>query len=88
MDEDEILFGLKALPGWAYSNGKLWKSFPFDTYIEAVDFANHVAGIAERMQQHPDILRTYNRVTLTTSTHDAGGVTEKDFKLARAIEEL
>ena len=49
-------------------------------------FVNRVAGLAEDLQHHPDIMIRYNKVTLTLSTHDAGGITERDFKMARVTD--
>ena len=63
----------------------LWFTVLFATFAEAMAFANRVAALAERHDHHPDILVQYSRVTLTLSTHDAGGLTELDFRLAREI---
>jgi 4a-hydroxytetrahydrobiopterin dehydratase len=80
---------LRELPGWALSNNKLWKTFSFNDYAEAMEFANAVARIAHKLDHHPDMLVQYGRVTLTTSTHDAGNkVTQKDFKLAAEVEAI
>lgn len=86
---DDTAERLRGLPGWAFSSGKLWKTFTFPDYAGAMEFANAVARAADRLGHHPDMLVQYGRVTLTTSTHDAGGkVTEKDFELAAEVEKI
>jgi 4a-hydroxytetrahydrobiopterin dehydratase len=62
--------------------------FEFKDFPNALEFVNAVAKIAEIAQHHPDINIRWNKVTLTLSTHDAGGMTEKDFKLARQFDQL
>lgn len=79
---------LKSLPGWMLDGSEIKKSYKFKDFITAMAFVNKVAGLAESMDHHPDILIKYNKVTLTLSTHSAGGLTEKDFELAREIEEM
>ena len=82
MSEAEIQAGLEAVPQWNEVGGELQRTFQFDGFIESMAFVNKVAGMAETDQHHPDILIRYNKVTLTVSTHDAGGITSKDFELA------
>ena len=77
---------LKSLPGWELKDNAISKLFRFKEFLEGVDFVNRVAPIAEAADHHPDILINYTRVTFSCSTHDQGGVTEKDFKLAQDIE--
>lgn len=60
----------------------------FDGFKQAFDFMTRVAMLADQQQHHPDWRNVYNRVTITLMTHDAGGLTEKDIKLARAIDDL
>jgi 4a-hydroxytetrahydrobiopterin dehydratase len=72
---------------WKEDNNTLTKDFEFDSFISAFSFLTRVALIAEKMNHHPEIINTYNRVTLKLSTHDAGNtVTEKDHKLASRID--
>jgi 4a-hydroxytetrahydrobiopterin dehydratase len=70
-------------------NNQLYASFQFKNFIEAMDFINKVAIIAEKQHHHPTIHNTYNKVELFLSTHDEGNiVTKKDEELAEAIMEL
>jgi 4a-hydroxytetrahydrobiopterin dehydratase len=73
---------------WAHSSQKLERSFKFRSFREAFAFMTAVALAAEAMNHHPDWFNAYNVVRITLTTHDAGGVTEKDELLAKAIDEL
>ncbi|MSU76083.1 4a-hydroxytetrahydrobiopterin dehydratase [Patescibacteria group bacterium] len=85
---DEIDSRLGPLEGWSASGTSITKTFEFEDFGQAMDFVNHVASAAEEQDHHPDIDIRFNKVTLNLSSHDAGGVTEKDIKLAEAIEEI
>jgi 4a-hydroxytetrahydrobiopterin dehydratase len=74
--------------GWQVSNGQLTKTFRFDSFAAALSFVNRVGELAERAGHHPDIDIRYNQVRLGLSTHDAGGITAKDFDLAKQIDTL
>jgi len=86
LSEDQIAEKLKALPGWEYKNNAISKMFKFKEFLHGIEFVQKVAEIAEAADHHPDIAINYTRVTFSCSTHDAGGVTDKDFKLAQNIE--
>ena len=86
LTETEILGELKILPGWELKEGKITKLYKFPGFMEAVAFVNRVAPLAEAADHHPDILLLYNKVRLTLVTHSAGGLTAKDFQLARRID--
>jgi 4a-hydroxytetrahydrobiopterin dehydratase len=74
---------------WKEENNRLIKTFKFHDFIEAFGFMTKVALVAEKMDHHPDWSNVYNSVTIELSTHDAGNmVTEKDRKLAQAIDQL
>ncbi len=74
---------------WKHADNALHKEFTFKDFSEAFAFMTRVALIAEKMNHHPTWTNTYNKVTITLSTHDAGNtVTERDHKLANAIDEL
>lgn len=88
MSDSEIQSSLAAIPDWTVINGELQKTFQFDTFMRAIRFVNRVAEAAELANHHPDILIRYSRVTLTLSTHDAGGITSKDFALASEADTL
>jgi 4a-hydroxytetrahydrobiopterin dehydratase len=86
LTEDEIARRLAALPGWEIAGDALRRVYPFPDFKAAMAFANAVADKAEARDHHPDLLVQWGRVTLTLTTHDAGGLTERDFDLAREID--
>jgi 4a-hydroxytetrahydrobiopterin dehydratase len=67
------------LPGWNFTNDSLVRQFTFKSFPDAIAFATRLAFDAQEADHHPDLLISYKRVTVTWSTHDEGGVTEKDF---------
>jgi 4a-hydroxytetrahydrobiopterin dehydratase len=71
---------------WAILDGKLHKTFEFENFVTAFAFMTQVALVAERMNHHPEWFNVYREVTIDLATHDAGGITELDFELARAID--
>jgi 4a-hydroxytetrahydrobiopterin dehydratase len=80
---------MKAPHGWANEGGlKLVKTFKFPDFMEALGFVNRIAPIAEREGHHPDIQLAWGRVRVELTTHDAGRVTDKDYRLAEQIEGL
>lgn len=76
------------LAGWteAADRDAIRKTFKFRDFVEAYAFMTRVALIAERMNHHPEWLNVYNRVEVTLTTHDAGGVTDRDIRLAHAMD--
>ncbi len=86
MGEEQVGHELAARPEWSESGGSIQRTFAFKTFVEAMAFVNKAAAAAEAMQHHPDILIRYNKVTMTLSTHDASGVTMKDFELATKMD--
>jgi 4a-hydroxytetrahydrobiopterin dehydratase len=83
-----ITENLATIPDWHLENGALARSFSFTDFREAMSFVNAVAAMAERAGHHPDIDIRYNKVNLALISHDAGGITEKDFSLASQIGKL
>lgn len=83
----EIRAALADLPGWVVEGEALRKVYQFKTFRQAMAFVNQVAGLATEARHHPEICINYNRVTLTLTTHDEGGLTEKDIALAQRIEQ-
>ena len=75
------------MPGWELQASAITKLYKSRDFKEAMALVNRVAELAESQDHHPDILIQYSKVRLTLSTHSAGGLTEKDFALARRIEE-
>ena len=88
LSDIEIQRSLGGLPGWARKGDTLVKSYHFATFPAGIEFIRRVATVAEKMSHHPDIDIRYTKVSFVLSTHDAGGITDKDLALARAIEEL
>jgi len=86
MPEAEVDRRLTSLPGWERDGQQIRKEYSFGSYMDGIAFVNRVAGLAEKMDHHPDMLVGYRRVTLTLSSHDAGGLTARDLKLAAAID--
>lgn len=82
----QIEQALKAVPEWAETGEAIQRTFQFTDFVKAMAFVDRVAETAEQSQHHPDILIRYNKVTLTLSTHDAGGITKKDFELAKVVD--
>lgn len=85
LSEKEIHERLPALGGWIYVDGALKRSFKFADFNAAWGFLSRVALHAESMNHHPDWSNVYSSVSVALNTHDAGGVTELDFELARRI---
>ena len=85
MHEQQILERLEELPGWELGDDVLYRQFSFDDFVAAFGFMTRVALLAERANHHPEWRNVYNRVEIALTTHDAGGITEKDFALAREI---
>ena len=79
---------LRTLPGWDHADQRLEKTFRFANYYETMAFVNAVAYIAHRQDHHPDLSVHYNRVVVSYSTHDAGGVTLNDCICAAKVESL
>jgi 4a-hydroxytetrahydrobiopterin dehydratase len=88
LTDQEISERLGRLAGWEYKDGKLTKTFRFDDFMGAVDFVNRVANVAESEAHHPDLAVSWGRVAVDLTTHSAGGVSGKDFKLASLINEI
>lgn len=88
LSEAEIEDNLATLRGWALVNGKLHKSLHFGSFVEAFGFMASVALIAESMNHHPEWSNVYNRVAIDLTTHDAGGISQRDFDLAAKIDAL
>ena len=86
LSDSEITGRLARLPGWARQGSAICRTFSFADFVSAMAFVNRVAALAEAMDHHPDIDIRYSKVTLTLSTHDAGGLTGRDFALVGKIE--
>ena len=84
----QIKAALTGLPGWKRQGKSLTRLYAFSDFPEAIRFVNRVARLAEKAQHHPDIDVRWNKVTLTLTTHDQGGVTRKDVDLAGKCDRL
>ena len=88
MSRAEIRTKVKSLKGWSILKGKLHKEYKFADFNEAFGFMCRVALIAERMDHHPEWFNVWNRVVIDLTTHDAGGISEKDLQFAAKVEKL
>ena len=86
--QSEINSRLKAVPEWKIESGELTSTYTFKDFLRALAFVNSVGQIAEKGGHHPDIDIRYNKVRLALISHDAGGLTERDFDLAAGIDGL
>ena len=88
LQHTEIEAGLAGLPGWSLVDGKLHREYEFADFVHAFGFMASAAIVADKMNHHPEWTNIYNKVDITLSTHDAGGVTELDIALAEAMDRL
>ena len=85
LSEQQLHDLLIELPEWALEDGKLVRDWTLPSFVEAIAFVNRVAQLAEEAQHHPDIDIRYNLVQLDLVSHDAGGITERDARMARRL---
>ena len=88
LSEDEIEQKLGALHGWTLTPQGIQKRYEMGNFRSVMNLVNRVANLAEEINHHPDIFVNYDKVTFTLTTHDSGGITERDFKLAERIEAI
>ncbi len=88
LSHEQIRQELHQLKGWDVVGNEIRKVYNLKDFVHAMGFINSVALLAEKANHHPDIDIRWNNVTLSLSTHSAGGLTEKDFNLAKAIDTL
>jgi 4a-hydroxytetrahydrobiopterin dehydratase len=88
LDADEVTQRLTEVPGWTVAGGKLHREYRFADFVEAFGFMASVALVAERLNHHPEWSNVWSTVVVDLTTHDAGGITAKDFALAAAMERL
>jgi 4a-hydroxytetrahydrobiopterin dehydratase len=86
LSPEDIERELGRLEGWEISGGTIKKDFKFKDFTAAIGFMNRLAIEAERLNHHPDWSNSYNKVSISLTTHSASGLTEKDFALARAAD--
>jgi len=88
LNENQIEASLASLNGWVRNGQEIRKTYRFPGFLDAIAFVNRVADLAEEADHHPDIDVRFDRVTLTLSTHSAGGLTAKDFSLAGTSDRM
>ena len=88
LSDGEIAARLEELTEWSQPGEEIQRTYRFKDFVEAMAFVQAVAAHAEAVQHHPDILIRYSRVTLSLSTHDAGGITDKDFDFAAKADAI
>ncbi|MEH2143710.1 4a-hydroxytetrahydrobiopterin dehydratase [Nostoc sp.] len=88
LTEAEIQENAKVLLGWTVEDSKLQTTRKFKDFIQAIEFVNKLVESAESAGHHPDIEISYNKVKITLTTHDVGGLTQRDFDVARAISQI
>ncbi len=88
LSETEIAAGMQSVPKWERREDEIKRLFAFDTFMDGIAFVMKVANVAENADHHPDIDIRYKKVLMTLSTHSEGGLTGKDFELAREIDAL
>jgi 4a-hydroxytetrahydrobiopterin dehydratase len=88
LNTKQIKLRLKAVPDWSKRAQTILRTFKFEGFLKGIDFVNRIAGKAQKMNHHPNIDIRFDKVTLTLTTHDEGGITEKDFSVARQCDEV
>ncbi|MGB2926625.1 MAG: 4a-hydroxytetrahydrobiopterin dehydratase [Limnothrix sp.] len=88
LSDTEVKTQLASLSGWEKSDDTIQKLYKFDDFIAAIAFVNKLVDPAEAAGHHPDISISYNKVTINLTTHDADGLTQKDFDLAATFDKL
>ncbi len=88
LSDREIRDRLREVPRWTRARNAISRTWTFDDFRPALAFINRVGGLAEAANHHPDIYNSWATVRLTLTTHDAGGLTVRDFDLAKAIDAL
>ncbi len=88
LSREAVADKLKDLPDWSVVDGKLRRELAFADFVTAFGFMTRVAILAEKQDHHPEWFNVYNKVIIELTTHDAGGISDKDFALAAAIDGL
>ena len=88
MTSEKIILRLKTVPDWSERAKTIGRTFKFEGFSKSIDFVSRIARKAQKINHHPDIDIRFDQVTLTLTTHDEGGITEKDFSLARQCDEV
>ena len=86
LDDAAITAALATVPGWTRNGDGIERQYKFGNFVEAFAFMARVALLAEKADHHPEWSNVYNRVDVRLTTHDAGGLSKRDFALAKAID--
>ena len=86
LSEEKIRTAVKELPSWEFTKNLIQKEFTFDTYMAGIDFVNRIAVKAEEQNHHPDLVIGWCQVKVALTSHDSGGVTERDFRMAKVVD--
>jgi 4a-hydroxytetrahydrobiopterin dehydratase len=84
----QIKTGLKAVANWSQSAQTICRTFKFEGFLDSIAFVNQITRIAQNLNHYPDIDIRFDQATLTLTTHDAGGIAEMDFSVARQCDEV
>ncbi len=87
LSDEQVTDALADLEGWQRDGDKIAREFQFRDFIAALGFITQVGLLAEKANHHPELSNVYNRVTIALTTHDEGGITDKDIALAAAVSE-
>jgi 4a-hydroxytetrahydrobiopterin dehydratase len=85
---NQVCANLRKVPGWKLQGRRISRTFIFKDFMQVIRFVNRLAKIAEGMNHHPDMSIKYNKIRLSLTTHDEGGLTSKDFRLATKINSM
>ena len=88
LDKNEIKENLDSLDGWIIKNNLLYKKFSFKTFMNAFSFMNIIADQSEKVDHHPKLINEYNKVEIELFTHSSNSISNKDFSLARFIDNI
>jgi 4a-hydroxytetrahydrobiopterin dehydratase len=88
MSDEQISAGLNDLSGWALKDEKLHRQLKFKNFVQAFGFMTQVAILAEKADHHPEWFNVYSKVTIDLTTHEADGISQRDFALAQQINEV
>src|SRR5271169_4549778 len=88
LSDAEVQQALQKLPGWKKNANAIERHFQFANFVQAMEWVNRIAEAAEAVNHHPDIHISYNKVALALVSHDSGGITQRDIRMAGKINEL
>jgi 4a-hydroxytetrahydrobiopterin dehydratase len=86
LSDADVHARLEGVPGWSIANGKLHREYKFPDFVHAFGFMSTAAIAIEKMNHHPEWFNVYNRVVVDLTTHDAGGISQRDFELAGLLD--